>query len=249
MSFFRRDKNITPVAEVAPTTVSAGTGLPDSSTLKGTCARCGLKSSFALAGTNALTYGSGPLLHGARGESSRLEVERAATLVCAHCGQGVEVIEELWIGDRLWIDATVGGSFSWRGVFWWPLPAAQRTADVPLAISECLSEATQCLWANCPRAAAVMARRTLEAVCEDKGATGQTLAANVKSLFATGQLPKPLMDWADEVRLIGNQGPHFDVKNPVTRADANELLRFLDDLLRYVYELPGELARRRAAPP
>lgn len=51
------------------------------------------------------------------------------------------------------------------------------------------------------------------------------------------------------VRLAGNIGAHFDPMKPMSKENAQELLNFLRELLRYLYELPAELARRRTSSP
>jgi hypothetical protein len=41
-------------------------------------------------------------------------------------------------------------------------------------------------------------------------------------------------------------GAHFDPIETVSKEDAQQLLSFVRELLRFLYELPAELARRRA---
>jgi hypothetical protein len=90
-----------------------------------------------------------------------------------------------------------------------------------------------------------MTRRTLEAITVDKGETSSNLASRLQSLAVKGVLHPTLADWAREVRLIGNSGAHFDVINQVALDDAQQLASFVSELLRYLYELPADLTRRR----
>jgi len=90
-----------------------------------------------------------------------------------------------------------------------------------------------------------MARRTLEAIAVDKGETTGVLAERLKKLAARGVLQPTLADWAKEVRLVGNTGAHFDPIDTVSKADAEQLNAFVRELLRYLYELPAELGRRK----
>jgi hypothetical protein len=92
-----------------------------------------------------------------------------------------------------------------------------------------------------------MARRALEAVAVDQGQTSGSLYERLAALASAGILLPTLADWATEVRLIGNAGAHFDPLETVTRHDAEQLLSFLQELLRYLYEMPAELARRRGS--
>jgi hypothetical protein len=94
-----------------------------------------------------------------------------------------------------------------------------------------------------------MARRTLEAVTEDKGQTNGTLASRLDAMAKAGTLQPTLAEWAKEVRLVGNIGAHFDPIKTVSMEDARQLLSFVRELLRYLYQLPAELAQRRNPPP
>jgi hypothetical protein len=117
---------------------------------------------------------------------------------------------------------------------------------VPDGIAQAFAEAARALAANCPRAALVMARRTLEAVAVDKGQTSGSLAERLRALSATGALHPSLADWATEVRLAGNLGAHFDPMTTVSCDDAKAVLLFVKELMRFLYELPAQLARARA---
>jgi hypothetical protein len=129
---------------------------------------------------------------------------------------------------------------------WWPLPGAMISPDVPPKIGHTFDESVRAASAGCPRASAVMARRTLEAVADEQGATGSTLVARLQSLTSTGKLHPSLAEWVREVRLVGNRGAHFDPIEDVSPEDAKQLIGFVRELLRHVYELPAELNRRRS---
>jgi len=90
-----------------------------------------------------------------------------------------------------------------------------------------------------------MARRTLEAITVDKGETQGVLADRLKNLAAKGVLQPTLADWAKEVRLVVNVGAHFDPIKQISKEDAQQLISFIRELLRYLYEMPADLARRR----
>ena len=93
-----------------------------------------------------------------------------------------------------------------------------------------------------------MARRTLEAVADHQNATGGTLATRLESLATSGTLHPTLGEWAREVRLVGNRGAHFDPIQDVSLTDARDLVGFVRELLKYLYELPAQLSRRREQP-
>lgn len=138
-----------------------------------------------------------------------------------------------------------GGFVFFRGFHWWPLPNTTMSADVPTEIAEVFSEAIMAQFANCPRASAVMARRTLEAITVDKGESKGTLAERLAQLGKAGILHPSLAEWAKEVRLIGNLGAHYDPINSISEEDAIQLIGFVKELIKFLYELPAELERRR----
>lgn len=219
-------------------------GLPDSHRPNGLCPRCGKQSSFDILGSLPVTFDSFYLSH-RDGTQQRTIIDRVSSLICRHCGHGVVVVEEEWVGDKPRTSGSSSGEISFRGIHWWPLPESNLSSDIPEFISQAFSEALTCLTANCPRASAVMARRVLEAITVDKGEEKGTLVNRLATLSQKGVLLPTLADWAKEVRLIGNQGAHYDPLQPVNTEDAKQLLSFLRELLKYLYELPADLKRRR----
>lgn len=240
--FRRNDKVTGPRGEELPV---PNEGLPDSHTLSGLCPRCGKQSSFENIGSLPATFDASFLVQ-YNGESTPTLIDRVSSLVCRHCHQAVVVIEEEWVGDIRKKEQKQGGIISYRGIYWWPLPECSLTADIPEEIRNAFTEANTCLLANCPRASAVMARRALEAIAVEKGETNGNLAERLNALSSKGILHATLSDWSKEVRLIGNKGAHFDPLQSVTKDDAKQLISFIRELLKYLYELPAELARRRA---
>lgn len=225
-------------------------GLPDSSNPAGRCPRCNKQSSFQIIGTIPVTFDGGHLVD-RDGTRSPTFNEQVSVLVCHSCQQGVTVIEEMWIGEYRKTDANRkgGGTVWWKGIHWWPLGGMSAHSSIPDAIADALNEATMALAAKCPRAAAAMARRTLEAITCDQGETTGVLAQRLANLAKRNILLPTLADWASEVRLIGNKGAHFDLIDQVTEQDATQLIEFIRELIKYLYILPYDLNARRSANP
>jgi len=223
-------------------------GAPDSHRPSGLCPRCGKQSSFEIAGSLPATIDYETYTMGQNREQQYGLIDRATSLICRHCKQGVIVIEEQWVGESPKKEQKTGGVISFRGINWWPLPEAKLSPAVPSDIANVFSEAIITLSANCPRASAVMSRRTLEAITVEKGETKGMLAERLNNLGAKGVLHPTLSEWAKEVRLVGNAGAHFDPIEKVTIEDARQLVNFIRELLKYLYELPAELQKRRSQP-
>ena len=151
-------------------------GPPDASRPQGLCSRCNKQSSFHVLGSLPVTFGDAYTIE-RDGSHTPSAVEQVSALRCRNCGHCVVVVEEQWVGETPWHQGLeAGGVLTWRGVNWWPLPDTKLPADVPAPIAGVFAEAAKALAAGCPRASAVMARRTLEAITTNKGQTTGTLA-------------------------------------------------------------------------
>lgn len=129
------------------------------------------------------------------------------------------------------------------------VPTPDGDASVPNYLPETVSRAFRQAELNfksenAEEAAAIMYRRALELAVKDQfpELTG-TLAARIKKLVDSGDLPKALGEWASEVRLVGNDGAHE--VDGVTRPDLVDARGFTDAFLRYLVTMPEEVRRRR----
>lgn len=124
--------------------------------------------------------------------------------------------------------------------------------EVPSEINRYLREAVACFeLAKGYTATALMCRRVVETVAADLGQKGKydKLALVLKKLFDAGVLDKAIYDWATELRALGNDAAHGD-KVKISRADAEDALRFTEALLSYVYTYREQFKQykiRRAA--
>jgi hypothetical protein len=221
-------------------------GPPDATYPAGLCPRCEKQSSFDYVHSLPLTF-DGNYSVNEYEQKTPTFYERATVLICRNCRQGVAILEEQWTGEHRSIERQGGGEISWKGFHWWPLIGGTLHKAVPAPIASAFHQAVLALSANCPRAAVVMARRTLEAIVTDKGETTGTLHQRLNNLSSKGLLHETLAEWAKEVRLIGNAGAHFDPINEVSAEDARQLVNFIRELSKFLYVLPYELRERRAS--
>ena len=118
---------------------------------------------------------------------------------------------------------------------------------IPAGILRIYSQSKSCFSNGLYEPSVIMARKCLEAVCRDLGATGRNLSDKVESLSNSNKIDKRLHSWATELRLIGNDAAHdLDVK--ITKRDAQDSLAFLNAMLLYIYTLEkkfSEFLRRR----
>ena len=89
-------------------------------------------------------------------------------------------------------------------------------------------------------AAGAMFRKTLDTGLKHKFPDFEgTLAQRIKKARESGELTASLADWADKIRLDGNQAAHDEM--PFTKKDAETLKVFTNLVLQYLFTLPGML--------
>lgn len=93
---------------------------------------------------------------------------------------------------------------------------------------------------------AVGIRRTLEAICKERGVEGRTLAARLQVLASSGDFPPTFAEMAEVLRDLGNLGAHVG-EEEITEEDAAVLGNFADALVEYLYRAPAKVAVVRAA--
>jgi uncharacterized protein with PIN domain len=120
-------------------------------------------------------------------------------------------------------------------------PKAQTRAleDVPAQLVDAFEEGTRCFRAGNYNAAALMARRTVEMLCEIEDAEGRTLYNKLEYLKSDGKLDPTLLDWAHGVRLGGNDAAH-NVTSSMQKTDASDLIELVEAILMYTYTLQSK---------
>ena len=128
-----------------------------------------------------------------------------------------------------------------RGI---PNPIDDRVPDL---IGQDFDEAQQCFSVNAYRGCAVLARRAIEATCEDKGAKkASTLEAMIDDLHSKQIITKDIAGWAHVVRWIGNDAAHAGSPE-VTRDDAIDVLELAKQILHIIYVAPAIAEERKKA--
>ena len=126
-----------------------------------------------------------------------------------------------------------------------PEPIHEKT---PEFLKQDLQEARNCFSIGAYRATGTMARRALQLCCIQKGAPKKRLQEQVEWLLANQIITKDLKDWADEVRLTGNDAAHPPQDSTkdeiVTSDDAKDILTLLEEFIKVLYIAPS-LAKER----
>src|SRR5260370_23598505 len=112
------------------------------------------------------------------------------------------------------------------------------STNLPPDILSSLEEAIKAHAAGCYRAAALMVRRVLEELCDDKKATGSDLKQRLASLSTSVVVPKGLLDAADALRLLGKDAARISAKNydTIGTNEAELAIELAKELLKAVYQ-------------
>ena len=116
----------------------------------------------------------------------------------------------------------------------WPQTDRTLSKTIPESLRLEHNEARTCFRNGAYTATVVMVRRTLEGVCAEHNVKDMTLVRALEEMKNKGLIEGRLLEWAQELRVLGNQGAHFTGKQ-VPRADAEDALALAEALLDYLY--------------
>jgi Domain of unknown function (DUF4145) len=97
-----------------------------------------------------------------------------------------------------------------------------------------------------PNAYAVLIRKSLEALCDDRATAKGPLATRLRELAFRDEIPPLLAEMGDILRQLGNVGAHND-SSQVSVGDADAMDQFFRAIVEYVYVGPDRLRHFRAA--
>ena len=134
----------------------------------------------------------------------------------------------------------------------WPTPERVLSDAVPESLRQEHAEARACFNARAYTATVVMVRRTLEGVCSDHEVTKKPLYAALEEMRSSGLIEGRLFEWAQELRVLGNDAAHFTGR-VVSSQDAEDALSLAEALMDYMYVFSAQFdkfrMRRSAQPP
>jgi hypothetical protein len=97
-----------------------------------------------------------------------------------------------------------------------------------------------------PNAYAVLIRRALEALCDDRGVSAGSLHSRLEQLSQRGDIPPVLAQMTSVLRTLGNSGAH-NTRQKVTVPLTWQMEKFFNTLIEYIYVAPARLAEFRRA--
>jgi len=119
---------------------------------------------------------------------------------------------------------------------------------LPKEIEDVYNEARRCVTVNAYTGSVMLCRKLLMNIAVQKGAApNQPFAAYVDYLCDNGYVSGDNKVWADLVRNKGNDANHEIPK--MILQDAEELIGFLELVLKSIYEFPEKAKQRIPKPP
>jgi hypothetical protein len=166
-------------------------------------------------------------------------------------------------GEPYGIGGTVPGSFNfwkcpkcdrpfltdedeiWGQTVLYPPEDNRINPRLPAPLKSAYTEAVSCFKSKAYTATAIMCRKTLEGICVEHGTRGHNLVANLKELKDKGVIESRLYEWADALRISGNEAAH-DVTVTTSAEDARDILEFTNALLEYVFTFRDRFEKFKA---
>lgn len=118
---------------------------------------------------------------------------------------------------------------------------------IPERIVNSFQEALSCHSEGIPTASAIMIRRTLEELCDEKEAKGGSLKERIGALQESVVLPTGLFEALDDLRLLGNDAAHVEAKtyDSVGQEEVEAAIELTKEILKAVYQLDSLVSRLR----
>jgi len=120
-------------------------------------------------------------------------------------------------------------------------PFGGKVKHLPDDIEKLYNEARECTSVNAFTATIMACRKILMHIAVQKEAKpGDKFANYVDYLAEKNYVPPGCKVWVERIRTKGNEANHEIVI--MKKEDAEDLLNFLEMLLKFMYEFPGKLA-------
>lgn len=144
-----------------------------------------------------------------------LEGAQAQIIICPHCARP---------------------TFFHKGAQLPDVAPGNDVEHVPDNVNSLYNEARRCISCSAYTSSVLASRKLLMNIAI---AEGQRFIEYIDYLANNGFVPPKGRGWVDHIRKKGNEATHEI--NPMTHADATELVSFSEMLLKFIYEFPAQV--------
>ena len=133
-------------------------------------------------------------------------------------------------------------------IYWGDIKALYPQNDfhinpiIPDLLRQTLIESIQCYRAKSYTATTIMCRRAIEGFCTLKGVKERDLSISIKKLKSEGIINEQLFEWANELRLLGNEAAH-NINISFSATDARDTLDFTIAILDFTYSFKDKFEK------
>ena len=118
---------------------------------------------------------------------------------------------------------------------------------VPERVISAFEEAITCHSSSCYIASAILLRKTLEEICNDKTAKGSNLFKRLEALATIIVVPKELIEATQDLRLLGNDAAHLEAQTyeEIGKEEIEISIEFTKEIIKAVYQYQSLLGKLR----
>ncbi len=127
----------------------------------------------------------------------------------------------------------------------YPNPSFHINPVIPEQLQKALIESIQCYKSKANTATVIMCRRTIEGFCSLKGIQEVNLDKSIKRLRDEGYINEQLFEWANELRLSGNEAAH-NIGSEFSLLDSKDILDFTIAILDFTYSFKDKFDKFKA---
>ena len=118
--------------------------------------------------------------------------------------------------------------------------------NTPSEVETLYNEARNCTSCNSYTASVLCCRKLLMNIAVSKGADeGLNFIKYIEYLSDKNFIPPNGKDWVDHIRTKGNEATHEI--SIMKKEDAEELITFIEMLLKFIYEFPATIKRIKSS--
>ncbi|QEC45367.1 DUF4145 domain-containing protein [Pseudobacter ginsenosidimutans] len=133
------------------------------------------------------------------------------------------------------------GDYDWRRSQIFPQEEFHVNPAIPQKLRDALLESLKCYRGKSFTGTAVMCRRTLEGFCREKDINESNLLKGLQKLKENGEINDQLYEWADQLRLTGNEAAH-NIDSVFTAEDAKNIVEFTIAILDFSYSFKDKFS-------